>query len=578
MEEKNKTKTQIIINLASSLFVFLWFIFFNAVQASAASFYFSPKSGSYQVGKSFSVGVYVSTQESANAFQGTINFPEDKLQLVSVSKSGSIMSLWVQEPSFSNTNGTAQFEGVVLNPGYTGSGGKILSLNFKVKSAGAAEVFFGSGSILANDGAGTDILSGMGRASFSLGEGAQEPAPVPVTSGVPSAPKVSSSPCAENEWCKSNSPSFSWALPAGTTGVSILADHNAVSDPGNRSDGVINTYGYTNVEDGVWYFHIKLKNANGWGATTHYKFLIDTKKPEPFAMSLLDPVSALEPKPKILFEAKDGGSGIARYEIKVDDKEAKQWEDDGRHIYQTDILEPGNHIISVRVFDRAGNFASDSLQVEVVGIEAPKIIDYPSAVSAGEVLKIKAQSYGKAAVTFYIQKEGSDAVSQSVTADAEGNATLVFEGKLNEGRYAVWAQATNEKGARSGMSNKVFITVSQRAFIRIGSLLISYLSVVVSLLSLVVVMGALVLYIWKKLYMLKAGVKKEVDAVEQSVHAAFDQLREGTRKHIASLEKVQLKRELTKEESKILVQLKNQLTSAERFINKEVQQIEKRLK
>ncbi len=577
MEEKNKTKTQIIIKLASSLFVFLWFIFLNAAQASAASFYFSPKSGSYQVGKSFSVGIYVSTPESANAFQGTVNFPEDKLQLVSVSKSGSIMSLWVQEPSFSNANGTAQFEGIVLNPGYTGSDGKILSLNFKVKSAGAAEVFFGSGSILANDGAGTDILSGLGRASFSLG-GSEEPVSVPVSSGVPSAPKVISSPCAEGEWCKSNSPSFSWTIPGGTTGVSILADHNAVSDPGNRSDGVINTYGYTNVEDGVWYFHVKLRNVNGWGAVTHYKFLVDTKKPDPFAMSLLDPMSALEPKPKILFEAKDGGSGIARYEIKIDDKEAKQWEDDGRHIYQTDILEPGTHIISARVFDRAGNFASASLQVEVEGIEAPKITDYPSVISAGEVLKIKAQSYGKATVTFYIQKEGSDAVAQSVVADTDGNVLLIFEGKLSEGRYTVSAQATNEKGARSVMSNKVSIAVSQRAFMRIGTLLISYLSVVISLLSLILMLVILIVYIWKKLYTLKMGVKKEVDAVEQSVHVAFDQLREGARKHITSLEKVRLKRELTKEEAKILIQLKNQLTSAERFINKEVQQIEKRLK
>lgn len=61
-------------------------------------------------------------------------------------------------------------------------------------------------------------------------------------------------------------------------------------------------------------------------------------------------------------------------------------------------------------------------------------------------------------------------------------------------------------------------------------------------------------------------------------HQAFDSLRENMRKQIELLEKVKLKRDLTKEEHKILLQLKNQLNNAELSIRKEMEQIEKELK
>ena len=156
----------------------------------AASLYFSPASGSYAVGKTFSANVYVSSADQAmNAAGGVISFPEDKLEITSLTKSGSIIGLWVQDPSFSNGAGTVNFEGIVLNPGFSGSGGKIMTINFKVKSAGSAGLNFSSGSILANDGAGTNILDGMGSASYQLSGGTPSPTTPtePTTATTPTA-------------------------------------------------------------------------------------------------------------------------------------------------------------------------------------------------------------------------------------------------------------------------------------------------------------------------------------------------------------------------------------------------------
>ena len=103
-----------------------------------------------------------------NAASGVISFPTDKLGVVSVSKTNSVMNLWVQEPTFSNTRGTVNFEGIALNPGYTGSQGTIITITFRTKSAGQANIKFSSGSVLANDGVGTNILIGFSNANITI--------------------------------------------------------------------------------------------------------------------------------------------------------------------------------------------------------------------------------------------------------------------------------------------------------------------------------------------------------------------------------------------------------------------------
>src|SRR3989344_3988229 len=113
--------------------------------AHAATLNFSPPSGSYNAGSTFSVNVTVESSDQAmNAASGVVSFPWDKLEVVSISKTGSIFSLWPAEPSFSNSAGTVSFEGVALNPGYTGAGGKILTITFPGRNTGQASFNFSS--------------------------------------------------------------------------------------------------------------------------------------------------------------------------------------------------------------------------------------------------------------------------------------------------------------------------------------------------------------------------------------------------------------------------------------------------
>lgn len=149
----------------------------------AASLYLSPGTGTYKVGDTITATIYVeSTGQAMNAVSGTVSVPTDSFDIVGVSNSGSIVNFWVQEPVRQGTSAT--FEGVVLNPGYSGPAGKIATVTLRAKRTGTGSLSFSSASILANDGKGTNLLSGTRGATYTIGEGATPP-PAPQAPAVP---------------------------------------------------------------------------------------------------------------------------------------------------------------------------------------------------------------------------------------------------------------------------------------------------------------------------------------------------------------------------------------------------------
>lgn len=139
--------------------------------AFAASLFFSPSAKAVAVGNTFTVSVDVSSPDQAmNAASGDISFPTDKLRVLSVLTTGSAMSLWVQNPSFSNAagSGDVNFAGIVLNPGFTGTAGNVVTVRFEALAVGDAPLSFSDGSVLANDGNGTNIISSLGKADITI--------------------------------------------------------------------------------------------------------------------------------------------------------------------------------------------------------------------------------------------------------------------------------------------------------------------------------------------------------------------------------------------------------------------------
>ncbi|MBI2054605.1 MAG: hypothetical protein HYT39_00705 [Candidatus Sungbacteria bacterium] len=167
--KQNYTQNRRKIFSVYSVFLFGVSLALPAI-AEAASLHFSPSSGSYAHGQNFSVSVLVNADQSANAVRGVILFPTEYISVISVDYTDTVVDLWVQKPSFSNSSvdGNVIFEGVILNPGFTGSGGKIFNIILKVKKQGSASVRMTDFAVLANDGLGTNIAVASDDANFAF--------------------------------------------------------------------------------------------------------------------------------------------------------------------------------------------------------------------------------------------------------------------------------------------------------------------------------------------------------------------------------------------------------------------------
>jgi uncharacterized membrane protein YidH (DUF202 family) len=170
----------------STLFAISVFAISSTV-AFAATVRLSPSDTTVEVGDSVTVRITLTSDDQAvNAVSGVLHFPANSLELTSLSKSASIIGLWVQEPSFSNSQGTVRFEGVILNPGYTGIGGTVITAKFRALKENTAVLTLSEVQALANDGSGTDILTGSSGTSITIAKAS--PISAPATTPVPLKP------------------------------------------------------------------------------------------------------------------------------------------------------------------------------------------------------------------------------------------------------------------------------------------------------------------------------------------------------------------------------------------------------
>ncbi len=553
------------------------------VAASAATLSFSPSSGEYAVGKTLSVSVYVSSADQAmNAASGVISFPSDKLEVISLSKTGSIFTLWVQEPSFSNSAGTINFEGIVLNPGFTGSSGKAITITFRTKAAGNASLTFSSGSALANDGKGTNILTGMGNANFSIGT-IQPGAPEIVTpaeiAGTPEAPVISSLTHPDpNKWYAESSAKFNWNVPKDITAVRLLVGKIPNAIPTITYTTPINSKEIADLTDGIWYFSVRLKNSAGWGAVSHFRFQVDTAKPSSFNITEITRKDLTEPKASFIFDSKDEVSGIDHYEIQIDGGNAQIWNDDGTKTYTTTVLESGKHVLIAKAVDKAGNLLASSAEFVIESLNSPTITEYPKDLQSGEPLIVRGSTYSNSKVTIWLQKEKDDPKSFTVESDQDGKFAFTADEKLEDGTYRLWAEVVNARGAKSLPGEKITIAIAKPAILQVGSWAVNLLAVIIPLVALIFVLLFIVWYGWHKFSLLRKRIRKEVREVETTLHRAFDTLKEDIREQIKLLEKTRGRRQLTEEEDKIVKQLKKDLDTAEKFVKKEIEDIEKEVK
>lgn len=131
----------------------------NSIVRGEVILFVEPSQGIFKVGDEIVIAVKLKSEKDINAVEAKVKIVEgeDIIEVTDISKSDSLISFWISEPTLSKEEGIIEFAGAVPNPGFRGEG-KILSIKIKAKKPGEINIDLPFAAVLANDGKGTDIL------------------------------------------------------------------------------------------------------------------------------------------------------------------------------------------------------------------------------------------------------------------------------------------------------------------------------------------------------------------------------------------------------------------------------------
>ncbi len=558
--------------------VFVFVVIGGVYSSFAANIILSPLNVTTSVGKTFSVDVLISSnKEAINAVSGLITFPSDTLSVTSISKTGSFISLWAEEPTFSNTGGTVNFEGVALNPGFSGATGKVVTITFKAKEAGNINISVKSGSVLANDGNATNVLGTTGGAFVIIEEETKTPVvesapPAPVKSE--STPVITSSTYPDNKkWYPSREASFEWAVPSTVTAVRTLYSEKENAAPSKVYDPPITNRSFTTDTDGIMYMHVQFKNGNTWGTVAHYKFQIDTEGPASLTASFPDGVVTTNQTPSVLILTEDTLSGVDHITMSIDGGEIIKYPIDPSNIYRLPKQVSGKHTVTIGAVDIAGNSSTVKLEYTIQAVAIPIITEYTKNVDFENQFKVSGTTYPQSIVEVSLTDRNGETLSETTTSNDTGVFRLSWSKKIDTGVYEMRARVIDVKGATSDYTNSRAIVVDHVALVRLGIFVMNWLSLILILIIAIVAIVGTFWYSVVQFSRFRRKVRRTVAEVENTLKTNVIALRRDTEEFHTLLVKAEKKRELTKEEQTILKKFKKRLEITEKEIDKKLEQI-----
>jgi hypothetical protein len=558
-------------------FVFLFLGIAKEAKAAQASFYVLPESGEYEVGKRFSVSVFIDSDGAAiNASQAVIYFPADKLKVVEISKAGSIFTLWPEEVVFSNSEGKITFAGGLPSPGYTGEKGKIFTIIFQGKAAGEAKVYFRDEAILANDARGTNIFGSSRGGIYKIVVPTGVPTLPPEIIKLPPLPKVYSPTHPQSDkWYSNNNPILKWDLPPDVIGVSTVFNQEFVYNVPAVSEGLFSSKNYSEVEDGVWYFHIRFQNKDGWGEISRFKIQIDTKPPYPFEIKVDNEGDSTNPQPILYFQAKDDTSGINHYEIKIGQGEVFSLLEVQTNPVRMPHQDPGLHSLEIKAVDNAGNSTLSATEVAIESIPSPEISTCPpTLVSGEEILHLEGNAPINHTVIIFLNKDGKTIKTWEVAADSKGSWVLEDNGLFKSGIYKISSRAKNNKGAISNPSPECTLKIILSG-ISIGPWILRYQCLIWFALLILLILLIILIYIYLLSRKERRYVEREAKDLRKKFYKEYNELKEDIRLQLEMFRKVKAERELTKEEEKLEERLLKDLKDIEVVLDRELKDIER---
>ena len=542
--------------------------------ASAATLSFTPANTTVSVGSTITETVWVSsTDQAMNAISGMVSFPADLLQVVSVSTSNSVLSLWVQNPSFSNDDGTVSWSGIVPNPGYSGSNGQAVSIKFRGKDPGTATITFSSSSqVLANDGNGTDILTDMSPATVTVVPSSSA-ASTPSSSTIGSATITSPTHPDQTKWYNSTVAELDWNDFADATSIRIGYDKYPQGKPTVVYGPSVSSKSLS-LGEGVWYFHVQEENASGWGPISTFRLQIDITPPNPIHIQFPDGSTSNDPQPLAIFNTTDNLSGVDYYVVALGGSSPIQIPAASitGNPYPLPVQGPGPGSVTITAYDKAGNSVSSQANFDVVGLNPPRLNPIAD-ITVGQNLQISGTTYPSAQIEIFLKNKNGQTSSQTAQADTSGSFRVIWKNALDIDIYTVTAQATGSTGEKSTFSPAINFQVKESIFSIIGQFIINYLSLLLIILCVLIAFIFGIRYAWHHFQVFHNRLNSKLGHTHALLHQQFTELKDAVAEEVAALEKVESKRNLTVEEERFINRFRKMLDRSEETIEEEIDKI-----
>jgi uncharacterized membrane protein len=567
--------------LKLSVLVFLLVVVFVSFtnKTDAATLSISPNSSTVSVGNIVSVKVFVNTEsKSINNAEATIQFPVDMLDVVSITKSSSIFTLWVEEPSFSNNTGKITFNGGVPTPGFDGQSGYVATITFKAKKQGIASVIFSDGAVRENDGLGTDVLTSKNSGVIQIGipkEVILPPVPN-INDGngnVPIKPVIMSDTHPNSDlWYQANIATFNWKIPNGVTSLKTLFNKVADSTPTVVYDNSVTQKTLNNISDGTSYFHLRYFNSNGGSAIAHYRIKVDATAPLAFAPT----VRTEDGKNIIRLNAEDVTSGIDYYTLQTDGGSSIKVKNNDliNNEYNLPVQNEGSHNIVVSAYDKAGNHTEGNVTFTSSPITIPIISLSSSEITAGDMVTVLGKTdYPGKQVFVTLEQDGKEIKKYIQTISPEGTFSIATDKIKNVGTVSVWAETVFSDSIKSLPSERVYLKVNQIEAVKITlSILYPLLGIIIIIILLLIIF--ILLYLgWHKYFGLKKKIELESKETATEVHKAMFLLKEELGDQLKALEKVKVDRNLNEKEEVIFKEIKDNVDGIDEFVEKKLKKL-----
>ncbi|MEL6803292.1 MAG: hypothetical protein AAFO91_05820, partial [Bacteroidota bacterium] len=329
------------------------------------------------------------------------------------------------------------------------------------------------------------------------------------------------------------------------------------------------------LDEGVQYFHLQMRNAEGWGRVTHFRLGRDSQPPERFSMEVMEQ-DVTNPAIAIKLDITDGGSGIERYQISIDGAEAYDYIDEtGSSTITLPELSPGAHSVVIEAFDYAGNSIVATKTFTIAAFEKPVFTEYPTELNAGVIPVIRGATRPDALVAVSVRtlSTGSQMMYE-VLSDSNGVFTVIPDAPFELGTYELMAVAVDQFGAQSEESDVVRMAVQQSGYLAVGSWAVSILSIIIPLIALLGFLVLMVLYFIRRTRVIGVYVSTETKEALSVVEREFNALKQTVQREESVLVESRPTKKLTKAESDLLKVFCTQLNTAERAIKKEVSDVD----